>query len=135
MSKDLLRPIIGIKKLTSSEVFNIMCDRIERSRPVAKAVITDEMVERASEAAIAARIIPDSCQLMDYVGDISAQDAVDLGVTLTTMTESGNPSFHPLSYIREDEWHDVYMAIARPMVRAALTAAFLPTHKPLQEEG
>jgi hypothetical protein len=89
--------------------------------------ITDEMVERAAKAAIHADIIPlnngGAVRLMDYVDNLSAQDAVDLGVTLIEKTSEGAPKFHWLSYIREDEWVDVQMAIARPMVRAALVAA------------
>lgn len=102
-----------------------------RERPLftrpASLEITDEVVERAAKAAVDAPIIPleggGAVTLSDYVESVSPQDAVDLGVLLTEKTSEGKPRYHPFSDIRYDEWRDVLLAIATPMVRAALTAA------------
>ncbi|WP_019567311.1 hypothetical protein [Agrobacterium sp. 10MFCol1.1] len=91
-------------------------------------MVTDEMVEKAVNAALKADIIPaddpkhSGVRINEYLSYTPAE-AVELGVQLTQKTEDGKPRWHGFTDIMGDEYDDTNRAILRPVVRAALEAA------------
>lgn len=87
-------------------------------------MVTEEEFEKALDIAVNTPVIPlengGGVMLLDYIVNLSAQDAVDLGVFLTEKTQEGKPRFHWYSDIRADEWEDVQKEILRPLLKAAI---------------
>lgn len=91
-------------------------------------MVTDEIVEKALNAALKADIIPaddpkhSGVRVNEYLYYTPAE-AVELGVHLTQKTEDGKPRWHGFTDIMGDEYDDTNRAILRPVIRAALEAA------------
>ena len=140
MSKDVFRPIIGIESRTAQEVFDIMCDRFRAAislpaqEPVAWRTEYRDVYRgndtgwhyRYSEAK------PNPTPLVNGCGHknvtlLYASPQPEAVITDETVERAlsswwgADPGPTDTSY--------------RDAMRAALTAALLPTHKPLQEEG
>jgi hypothetical protein len=101
-------------------------------------MVTDEMVEKAINAALKADIIPaddpkhSGVRVNEYLFYTPAE-AVELGVHLTQTTEDGKPRWHGFTDIMGDEHDDTNRAILRPVIRAALEAA-LSAAEPVEQD-
>lgn len=89
--------------------------------------ISEEQIDRAVDVAYNTTILKlnppyeneRGVTINDYL-EISASDAVELGINLSEKDKYGKPRFHWYSDIGSEEYEDAVKAILRPLVYAAI---------------